>query len=73
MKWLINLLKKIFCKEKIKLIDVPKNINAINETENNTIKDSKEFIRNLKIATNPEICDGNGYGIKKAYNAEDMI
>lgn len=74
MKWLIELLKKIFCKEKIKLIEAPKIANDISEVQNNTTaKNSTEFMKKLKIAANPEICDGNGYGIKKAYNAEDMI
>lgn len=68
----INLLKMIFNKKDIKLLEEPK------ETENKANNSPKEknyisdFELRLKRSANPNICDGNGFGIVKITKLEDI-
>lgn len=68
MNFFIKMIRKIFGKNKIKYISAPK------ENTTSTSINIKEnmFKINLMYQTDPEICDGNGYKIKKI-DIKDMV
>ena len=65
MKWLLNLIKKIFVKKNIKLIEEAKNIDC---------KNNRDDFR-IKIGQTADLGrdDGNGYKIIKKIKLKDMI
>lgn len=68
----INLLKRIFIKKDIKLLEEPKDTEnkAVNfSSKENSVSD---FELQLKRSANPNICDGNGFGIVKITKLEDI-
>lgn len=67
MEWLVNLIKKIFSKRKIKLIEAPKT--AIDKGE----KNRNNFVIMLKQTADLECDDGNGYKIIKNLRLKDMV
>ena len=69
MNFFIKIIRKIFEKNKNKRISAP-----LETKENNTSINIKEniFKINLMYQTDPEICDGNGYKIKKIA-IKDMV
>lgn len=69
MNFFIKMLRKIFDKNKIKCISAPLEINE--NTMSINIKENI-FKINLIYQTDPEICDGNGYKIKKI-DIKDMV
>ncbi len=62
-----KLYNKIFRKNQL---NSPNEQETMNNIENNKRED---FYYDLKKAANPEICDGNGYGIKKIKNIKELI
>ncbi len=73
MNFFINLIKKLFNKNKIKYISAPletKENRTSTSIEHEEIVDS--FRVNLMYQTNPEISDGNGYKIQKV-SLKDMV
>jgi len=66
MKWLKNLLNKLFNKNKQKLLESPAILESPKIQENN-------FIFELQRQANPEADLGNGYKIAPQYRLEDGI
>lgn len=69
---IINLLKRIFIKKNVKVLEEPKESEnmAVNFlVEENSVSD---FELQLKRSANPNICDGNGFGIVKITKLEDI-
>lgn len=67
MEWLMHLIKKIFNKKEIKLIEAPKSI--INEKE----EEKNDFVIMLKQTADLERDDRNGYKIIKNLKLKDMV
>lgn len=67
MEWLINLIKKIFRKRKIKLIEEPKT--TIDKDE----KSINDFMIMIKQTADLECDDKNGYKIIKNLRLKDMV
>lgn len=67
MEWLMHLIKKIFNKKEIKLIEAPKSI--INEKE----EEKNDFVIMLKQTADLERDDRNGYRIIKNLKLKDMV
>lgn len=65
MKWLIDLIKNIFKKDKIKLIEEPK--------INNNIENRNDFKIILKQNTDLECDNRNGYKIIPKLRLKDMV
>jgi len=66
MKWLRQLIEKIFCRNKIKLLSEPKqSINTKNVVN--------EFFIDIKRKAEVEQDDGNGYKIIQNIRLEDMV
>lgn len=66
IKWIENIIKKIFKKNELKLIEIPNNADALKDTR-------KDFILNLRKSADLERDDGNGYKIVKTMKLEDMV
>ena len=66
MEWLKRIINKLFKKEKIKLIEEPKNIKKMGNTREN-------FVLNLVQNADLERNDGNGYKINSNVRLKDMI
>lgn len=64
MEWIINLIKKIFKKNKIKLIEAPKE---------EIKKEKADFLLEIKRTADLERNDQNGYKIIKKYSLKDMV
>lgn len=67
MEWLMHLIKRIFNKREIKLIEAPKPI--IHEKEN----EQNDFVIMLKQTADLERDDRNGYKIIKNLKLKDMV
>jgi len=66
MEWLKRIIKRLFKKEKIKLIEEPKNIKKLGNTREN-------FVLSLVQNADLERDDGNGYKINSNVRLKDMI
>lgn len=66
MEWLIKLIKKLFSKRKIKLIEAPKT--TIYQEE----KNRNNFVVMIKQTADLECDDRNGYKIIKDVKLKDM-
>lgn len=66
MKWLIKIIQKLFKKDKIKLIEEPKNIQKTKEQRN-------DFILDLVQNADSERDDRNGYKIIPNIQLKDML
>lgn len=66
MEWLKRIIKRLFKKEKIKLIEEPKNIKKLRNTREN-------FVLSLVQNADLERDDGNGYKINSNVRLKDMI
>ena len=66
MEWIKNLFEKIFHKSKIAMLSAP-----IACGSNDYSNDRKSFQHELKMAANPELDEGNGYGIILYSKLED--
>lgn len=66
MGWLKRIIKRLFKKEKIKLIEEPKNIKKLGNTREN-------FVLSLVQNADLERDDGNGYKINSNVRLKDMI
>lgn len=67
MEWLVNLIKKLFKKSNIKLIEAPKANSYNQESARNN------FLVTLKQTADLEYDDRNGYKIIKNLKLKDMI
>lgn len=67
MEWLINLIKRIFNKREIKLLEEPKP--TIHEKEDK----QNDFVIMLKQTADLERDDRNGYKIIKNLKLKDMV
>ncbi len=66
MEWLIKIIQKLFKKDKIKLIEEPKNIQKTKEQRN-------DFILDLVQNADSERDDRNGYKIIPNIQLKDML
>ena len=66
MNFFIRLIKKIFNKNNVKSLAAP----AV--SEDRKVVKNNDFRANLMYQADPDICDGNGYKIKKI-KLEDMV
>ena len=66
MEWLIKIIQKLFKKDKIKLIEEPKNIQKTKEQRN-------DFILDLVQNADSERDDKNGYKIIPNIQLKDML
>lgn len=66
MEWIKELIKKIFRKKQIKLIEAPKLVDNKENARNN-------FIVMLKQTADLERNDGNGYKIAPNLKLKDMV
>ena len=66
MEWLKQIFKRIFCKNKIKLLEEPKVITELQNKKN-------DFFIELRRQAEVEADDGNGYKIIKNINLWDMV
>lgn len=66
MEWLKRIIKKLFKKENIKLIEEPKNIKRLKNSREN-------FLLSLVQNSDLERNDGNGYKINSNLKLRDMI
>lgn len=66
MEWLIKIIQKLFKKDKIKLIEEPKNIQKTKEQRN-------DFILDLVQNVDSERDDRNGYKIIPNIQLKDML
>ena len=66
MKWFIKIIKRLFKKNEIKLIEESKSVKDFKNSQNN-------FVFNLKRNADLERDDGNGYKIIPHINLKDMI
>lgn len=66
MEWIRELIKKIFRKKQINLIEAPKSVDNKENTRNN-------FIVMLKQTADLERDDGNGYKIAPKLKLKDMV
>lgn len=67
MEWLVKLIKKLFSKRKIKLIEAPKT------TDDKNKKIRNNFVVMIKQTADLECDDRNGYKIIKNIKLKDMI
>ena len=77
MEWLTNFIKQIFSRNDMKKLKEKNNINANIETNIKHLNESIGFDNNfsfeLRRMANPNINDGNGFGIIKDLKCEDYI
>lgn len=66
MNWIKELIERLFFRNKIKMIEAPKNVENIDYSRN-------DFIMNLKRQVEVEQDDGNGYKIITNLRLEDMV
>jgi hypothetical protein len=74
MNFFIKIINKLFNKNRVKYLSAP-----LYEANNNTnispnYKEKTNYFKvNLAIMANPNINEGNGYGILKIEKLEDMV
>lgn len=66
MEWLKRIIKKLFKKDTIKLIEEPKNIRGLENSRD-------DFLLSLVKNADLERNDGNGYKINSNVRLRDMI
>lgn len=66
MEWLKRIIKKLFKKDTIKLIEEPKNIRRLENSRDNFLL---SLVQNADLERN----DGNGYKINSNVRLRDMI
>lgn len=66
MEWLKRIIKKLFKKDTIKLIEEPKNIKRLENSRENFVL---SLVQNADLEQN----DGNGYKINSNVRLKDMI
>ena len=66
IEWLEKLFKKIFFKNKMKLLEEPKVIKKLEDIKN-------DFFVKLKRQVELEVDDGNGYKLIQNIKLEDMV
>ena len=67
MKWLMDLIKRIFNKKKVKLLEAP-TVESYKQEKNRN-----DFVVTLKQIADLDRDDGNGYKIIQNVNLKDMI
>lgn len=65
MNWIIEIIKKLFKRNNVKLIEASRDDNIIVDTRN-------DFIIKLKKEADPQMDDGDGYNIQPILNLEEM-
>jgi len=67
MKWVKNLINKIFNKNTIELLS------NSNPTSSKASNSREDYLVSLKSLANPEQDDKNGYGIQRNLSLKDMM